>query len=197
VTSPSNQKSAINDRSGDKPIRELLVTLTSVVLFQRFCCDHLSKMRKKRPYNSDELGRCLSICVATSMRSMARLLRKIKATQNLAWRPLNQSSRVSLISRIPTATKLVRRCLSWSAEASQNVRVGAQTSIATILEFPTPEVRAAWVPPHARPCTVDDVEFYYLKLIQHLCNVTCRPLTLWPSDRYGPGWARAGSLGDV
>ena len=65
----------------------------------------------------------------------------------------------------------------------------AQTSIATILEFPTPRVRAAWVPPHASPCTVDDVEFYYLKLIQHLCNVTCRPLTLWPSDRYGPRWA--------
>src|SRR5215467_11912676 len=41
----------------------------------------------------------------------------------------------------------------------------------------------------ARPCTVDDVEFYSLKLIQHLCNVTCRPVTLWPSDRYGPRWA--------
>ena len=36
---------------------------------------------------------------------------------------------------------------------------------------------------------VDDIEFYSLKLIQHLCNVTCRPLTLWPSDRYGPRWA--------
>jgi hypothetical protein len=54
---------------------------------------------------------------------------------------------------------------------------------------PHPRVRATWVPAHARPCTVDDVEFYYLKLIQHLCNVTCRPLTLWPSDRYGPRWA--------
>jgi hypothetical protein len=123
------------------------------------------------------------------MRSITRLSRKIEAAQNSVWRPLNQSSRVSLISRIPTATKMVRWCLNWSAEASQNVRVDAQTSIATILEFPTPRVRAAWVPPHARPCTVDDVEFYYLKLIQHLCNVTCRPLTLWPSDRYGPQWA--------
>jgi hypothetical protein len=41
---------------------------------------------------------------------------------------------------------------------------------------------------HARPCTVDDVEFYSLKLIQHLCNVTCRRVTLWPSNRYGPRW---------
>jgi hypothetical protein len=48
--------------------------------------------------------------------------------------------------------------------------------------------RAPWVPPHARPCTIADVEFYSLKLIRHLCNVTCRPLTLWPSDRY-PRWA--------
>jgi hypothetical protein len=112
-----------------------------------------------------------------------------QSPQNLAWRPLNQCSRVSLVLLIPTATKLVRWCLSWRAEVSQNVRVDAQTSIATILEFPTRSVRAAWVPPHARPCTVDDVEFYCLKLIQHLCNVTCRPLTLWPSDRYGPRWA--------
>jgi hypothetical protein len=37
--------------------------------------------------------------------------------------------------------------------------------------------------------TVDDIEFYWLKLILHLCNVTCRPLTLWPSDCYGPRWA--------
>src|SRR6516165_9656227 len=65
----------------------------------------------------------------------------------------------------------------------------AQTSIATILEFPGTRPRDPWVPPHARPCTVDDVEFYSLKLIQHLCNVTCRPVTLWPSDRYGPRWA--------
>src|ERR1700745_1892402 len=43
----------------------------------------------------------------------------------LAWRPFNQSSRVSLVLRIATATKLVRRCLSCGAEASQNVRVDA------------------------------------------------------------------------
>jgi len=49
---------------------------------------------------------------------------------------------------------------------------------------PRGKVRAAWVPPHARPCTVDDVEFYHLKLIQHVCNVTCRPMTLWPSNGY-------------
>jgi hypothetical protein len=64
-----------------------------------------------------------------------------------------------------------------------------QTPIATILEFPTARSRDPWVPRHARPCTVDDVEFYSLKLIQHLCNVTCRPVTLWPSDRYGAKWA--------
>jgi len=55
------------------------------------------------------------------------------------------------------------------------------------VEFPSPTVRAA--PPHARSCTVDDVEFYYLKLIEHLCNVTRRPLTLWPSNCFGPRWA--------
>jgi len=64
-----------------------------------------------------------------------------------------------------------------------------QTSIATILEFPGEKPRDPWVPRHARPCTVDDIEFQSLKLIQHLCNVTCRPLTLWPSDRYGSRWA--------
>ena len=66
----------------------------------------------------------------------------------------------------------------------QNARMEAQTSIATILEFPTVRSREPWVPPHARPRTVDDIEFYSLKLIQHLCNVACLPLTLWPS-RYG------------
>jgi hypothetical protein len=66
---------------------------------------------------------------------------------------------------------------------------GAQISIATILEFPDARSREPWVPRHTRPCTVDEVEFYSLKLIQHLCNVTCRPVTLWPSDRYGPRWA--------
>jgi hypothetical protein len=54
---------------------------------------------------------------------------------------------------------------------------------------PYHEVARTLVPPHARQCTVDDIEFYSLKLIQHLCNVTCRPVTLWPSDRYGPRWA--------
>ena len=39
----------------------------------------------------------------------------------------------------------------------------AQTSIATILEFPGAILRDPWEPPHARPCTVDDVEFYSLK----------------------------------
>jgi hypothetical protein len=73
--------------------------------------------------------------------------------------------------------------------AGQNVRMDAQTSIATILEFPTARSREPWVPRHARPCTVDDIEFYSLTLIQHLVNVTCRPVTLWPSDRYGPRWA--------
>ena len=149
----------------------------------------LQRCAKKKPYTSDELEKCLSISCAARMGSITRLSRKIEAAQNSVWRPLNQSSRVSLISRIPTVTELVRRCLSWSAEASQNVRVDAPTSIATILEFPTQKVRAAWAPPHARPCTVDDVEFYYLKLIQHLCNVNCRPLTLWLSDRYGLRWA--------
>jgi hypothetical protein len=74
-------------------------------------------------------------------------------------------------------------------EVGQNVRMEAQTSIATILEFPVTRSREPWVPRHARPCTVDDVESYSLKLIQHLCNVTCRPVTFWPSDRYGQRWA--------
>src|SRR5215472_16738962 len=65
----------------------------------------------------------------------------------------------------------------------------AQTSIATILEFPGTRSRDPWVPRHARSCTVDDIEFHSLKLIQHLCDVTCRPLTLWPSDCYGSRWA--------
>ena len=74
-------------------------------------------------------------------------------------------------------------------KVGHNGRMGTQTSIATILELPGPRVRDPWVPRHTRPCTVDDVEFYSLKLIRHLCNVTCRPLTLWPSDCYGPWWA--------
>jgi hypothetical protein len=82
--------------------------------------------------------------------------------------------------------------------AGQNVRVDAQTSIATILEFPSTRTREPWVPQHARPCTVDNIEFYSLKLIQHLCNVTCRSVTLWPSDhmaRSGP--ARLACLSPV
>jgi hypothetical protein len=74
-------------------------------------------------------------------------------------------------------------------QVGHNGCMGTQTSIATILEFHGGRPREPWVPPHARPCTVDDVEFYSLRLIQHLCNVTCRPLTLWPSDRYGLRWA--------
>jgi hypothetical protein len=58
-----------------------------------------------------------------------------------------------------------------------------------ILEFPAARPRDPWVPRHARQCTVDDIEFYSLKLIWHLRNVTCRPLTLWPSDCYGARWA--------
>ena len=70
--------------------------------------------------------------------------------QDLHDRELGVASAQSIItcqfvSRIPTATKLVRRCLSWSAKASQNVRVDAQTSIATILEFPTTRSRGPWV----------------------------------------------------
>jgi hypothetical protein len=42
-----------------RPYRK--AAFTSVVSFG-VCRDHLSKMRKKRAYNSDEL--CLSICVA-------------------------------------------------------------------------------------------------------------------------------------
>jgi len=76
-----------------------------------------------------------------------------------------------------------------SGRAIHDGRMEAQISIATILEFPTARLREPWVPRHASPCTVDDVEFYSLKLIRHLCNVTCRPVTLWPSDRYGPTWA--------
>src|ERR1700747_1819679 len=65
----------------------------------------------------------------------------------------------------------------------------AQTSIATMLEFPSARSRGPWEPRHVRQCTVDDIEFYSFKLIRHLCNVTCRPLTLWPSDCYGTRWA--------
>jgi hypothetical protein len=62
-----------------------------------------------------------------------------------------------------------------------------QTTVATILEFPT--VEEAWIPPHARRCTADDIEFDSLKLLQHLANASCKPVTLWPSQNYGPRWA--------
>jgi hypothetical protein len=42
------------------------------------------------------------------------------------------------------------------------------------------------IPPHARQCTVDDIEFHSLKLLQHLANASCKPVTLWPSQNYGP-----------
>jgi hypothetical protein len=62
-----------------------------------------------------------------------------------------------------------------------------QTTVATILEFPT--VAEGWIPPHARQCTADDIEFHSLKLLHHLANASCKPLTLWPSRNYGPRWA--------
>jgi hypothetical protein len=38
---------------------------------------------------------------------------------------------------------------------------------------------------HALSMTLSFIRSDYF---QHLCNVTCRPLTLWPSDHYGPRW---------
>jgi hypothetical protein len=102
----------------------------------------------------------------------------------------NRSSLVCSFSRTPTATKLVSQCLRSIELASHNVRMDTQRSIATILEFPTTRSHGTWVPRHARPCTVDDVEFYSLKLIQHLCNVTCRPLAI-RLLRSTPGGARS------
>jgi hypothetical protein len=43
-------------------------------------------------------------------------------------------------------------------------------------------------------CATNDIEFHSLKLTQHLCNVTCRPLTLWPSAPAGHG-GRGGRFG--
>lgn len=74
-------------------------------------------------------------------------------------------------------------------EVGHNGHVVARTSIATILHFPRRRPREPWVPRQARQSAVDDIEFYWLKPIQHLCNPTCRPLTLWPCDCYGPPWA--------
>jgi hypothetical protein len=62
-----------------------------------------------------------------------------------------------------------------------------QTTVATILEFLT--VAESWIPPHARQCTADDIEFHSLKLLQHLANASCKPVTLWPSHNYGRRWA--------
>jgi hypothetical protein len=62
-----------------------------------------------------------------------------------------------------------------------------QTTVATILEFPT--LAEAWIPSHAGQCTADDIEFHSMKLLQHLADASCKPLTLWPSENYGPRWA--------
>jgi hypothetical protein len=47
----------------------------------------------------------------------------------------------------------------------------------------------AWIPLHARQCTADDIEFHSLRLLQHLADASCKPVTLWPSHNYGPRWA--------
>ena len=68
-----------------------------------------------------------------------------------------------------------------------NGHMVVQTSIATILEFPSGRPREPWVPRHARQPTVDDFEFYWLNPIQPLWNLTGRPPpALWPSYCYGP-----------
>ena len=46
------------------------------------------------------------------------------------------------------------------------------------IRIPWCEIARSMVPRHARQCAVDDIEFHSLKLIEHLCDVTCRPLTL-------------------
>jgi len=56
-----------------------------------------------------------------------------------------------------------------------NGHMVVQTSIATILEFPSGRPREPWVPRHARQPTVDDFEFYWLNPIQPLWNLTGRP----------------------
>jgi hypothetical protein len=60
-----------------------------------------------------------------------------------------------------------------------------------ISEFPTTRSGDSWVPPHACPYTVDDVEFYSLKLIQHHCDVDCtfggRP-ELWTLAPHRAQW---------
>jgi hypothetical protein len=53
-----------------------------------------------------------------------------------------------------------------SLAAQDNTVMTHQTTVATILEFPT---RAeSWIPPHARQCTADDIEFHTPRLLQHL-----------------------------
>jgi hypothetical protein len=50
-------------------------------------------------------------------------------------------------------------------------------------------VAESWIPPHAHQCTSDDIEFHSLKLLRHLADASCKPVTLWPSQNYGPRWA--------
>jgi hypothetical protein len=65
------------------------------------------------------------------------------------------------------------------------VRPAVEPRVPAARELHGTRLRDLWMPRHARPCTTDDIEFHSLKLTQHLCNMTCRPLTLMPSDR-GP-----------
>jgi hypothetical protein len=67
------------------------------------------------------------------------LATQIQSHPEFGWRPLNQSSRVSLISRNPTATKLVRSCLSWSAEASQKCTSGRANIVCNNIGVPHPK----------------------------------------------------------
>jgi hypothetical protein len=115
----------------------------------------------------------------------------------LAWRPLNQSLRASLVSRTAAATKLVRRCLSWSAAPSLNVRVDAQTSIATVLEFPAVKVRAgvgasARSPVHCRRRRVLSSQIDSASWQRDLSTADAMALQ---SLRPAVGWTR--SLGDI
>ena len=51
------------------------------------------------------------------------------------------------------------------------MRMHAQTSIATKLEFPATKMRDPWVPSPARPYTVEGIEFHSLKLIEAMTAV--------------------------
>jgi len=66
-----------------------------------------------------------------------------------------------------------------------NRRVVTRTSVEKILEFPGTRPGGPRVPKQARQFTNDDIELSSLKLIRHLCNVSCQPLTRWPSNCYG------------